>query len=180
VSADDTVPGYAQGLLAVAQGEGALDRVQDELYAFAKAVEANEELREALTDAELPTENKQAVIDELLGERAHPLSSTLVRFLVDADQSRRIGPIAEELAREAAARSDKRLAEVRSAVALSDEQRRKLEDALTRATGHAVELKAVVDPTVVGGVVARVGDEVFDGSVASRLADARQHLTGGV
>ena len=64
---DDTVRGYAQALLSVAEAEGVLDRVQDELYAFAKAVERNGDLREALTDAALPPERKKAVIDELLG-----------------------------------------------------------------------------------------------------------------
>ena len=180
MASDAVVSGYAQALLAIAQAEGVLDRVQDELYAFAKAVEANRELRESLTDAALPAENKRAVVEDLLGERAHPLTVTLAAFLVEAGQARRLGPIAEELAREAAARSEKRLAEVRTAVALTDQQRRKLEDALSKAAGQPVELKVVVDPTVVGGVVARLGDEVFDGSVASRLTDARQHLTGSV
>ena len=180
MASDAAVSGYAQALLAIAQAEGALERVQDELYAFAKAVDANRELREALTDAALPTENKRAVVEDLLGERAHPLTTTLAAFLVEAGQARRLGPIAEELAREAAARSEKRLAEVRTAVPLTDAQRRELESALTKVAGQPVELKVVVDPTVVGGVVARVGNEVFDGSVASRLADAKQHLTGSV
>jgi F-type H+-transporting ATPase subunit delta len=180
VTSDAAVTGYAQALLAIAQAEGALERVQDELYAFAKAVDANRELRESLTDAALPTQNKRAVVEDLLGERAHPLTTTLTAFLVEAGQARRLGSIAEELAREAAARSEKRLAEVRTAVALTEAQRRELEAALTKVAGQPVELKVVVDPTVVGGVVARVGDEVFDGSVASRLADAKQHLTGSV
>ena len=68
------------------------------------------------------------------------------------------------------------LAEVRTAVDLTDEQRRRLAEALSRATGRTVDLKAVVDPSVIGGVVARVGDEVFDGSIASRLQDAKQAL----
>jgi F-type H+-transporting ATPase subunit delta len=99
---------------------------------------------------------------------------------VDAGQARRIGPIAEELAREAAHRSERTLAEVSAAVPLTDAQRSKLADALGKATGHPVELKVVVDPSVIGGVIARVGDEVFDGSVASRLAEARQYLIGSV
>ena len=177
---DETVRGYAQALLSVAAAEGALQRVQDELYAFAKSVERHADLREALTDAALPPERKTAVIDELLGARAHPLTATLVGFLVDAGQARRIGPIAEELAREAANRSERTLAEVRTAVPLTEGQRARLADALTKATGHPVELKADVDPSVVGGVIARVGDEVFDGSVASRLTEARQYLTGSV
>ena len=177
---DDTVRGYAQALLSVAEAEGVLDRVQDELYAFAKAVERNGDLREALTDAALPPDRKKAVIDELLGERAHPTTATLVGFLVDAGQARRIGAIAEELAKEAAHRSERTLAEVRVAVPLSDAKKSLLADALERATGHPVELKIDVDPAVIGGVVARVGDEVFDGSLASRLTEAKQYLTGSV
>jgi F-type H+-transporting ATPase subunit delta len=180
VANEDTVRGYAQALLTVAEAEGALDRVQDELYAFAKAVERSEGLREALTDAALPPERKKAVIDELLGERAHPVTATLVGFLVDAGQARRIGAIAEELAREAAHRSERTLAEVRVAVPLSDAKKSLLAEALERATGHPVELKVDVDPSVIGGVVARVGDEVFDGSLASRLTEAKQYLTGSV
>lgn len=177
---DDEIRGYAQALLSIAEAEGVLDRVQDELYAFAKSVERHADLREALTDSALPSERKKAVIGELLGERAHPLTSTLVGFLVDAGQARRIGAIAEELAREAAQRSERTLAEVSVAVPLTDAQKSKLAGALAKATGHPVELKVVVDPSVIGGVIARVGDEVFDGSVASRLAEARQHLIGSV
>jgi F-type H+-transporting ATPase subunit delta len=180
VANEDTVRGYALALLSVAEAEGVLDRVQEELYAFAKAVERNEDLREALTDVALPPERKKAVIDELLGEHAHPTTATLVGFLVDAGQSGRVGAIAEELAREAAHRSDRTLAEVRVAVPLSDAKRSLLAEALERATGHPVELKIDVDPSVIGGVVARVGDEVFDGSLASRLTEAKQYLTGSV
>lgn len=180
MAGDDAVRGYAQALLSIAGTEGVLDRVQDELYSFAKSVERHAELRGALTDVALPDDRKRAVIEELLGHRAHPLTTTLVRFLVDAGQARRIGAIAEELAREAARRSERTLAEVRTAVPLSDAKQKLLADALTKAAGHAVELKVVVDPTVVGGVVARVGDQVFDGSVASRLEGAKQHLMGGV
>jgi F-type H+-transporting ATPase subunit delta len=180
VANDEPVRGYAQALLSVADAEGVLDRVQDELYAFAKSVERHADLREALTDAALPPERKRAVIDELLGARAHALTATLVGFLVDAGQARRIGPIAEELAREAAHRSERTLAEVRSAVPLTEAQRSRLADALRKATGHPVELKVDVDSSVIGGVVARVGDEVFDGSVASRLTEARQYLIGSV
>jgi F-type H+-transporting ATPase subunit delta len=180
VAKDDAVRGYAIALLSIAEAEGVLDRVQDEFYAFARAIDHSEDLREALTDAALPSERKKAVIDELLGPRAHPLTATLVGFLVDAGQARRIGPIAEELAREAAHRSERTLAEVRTAVPLTDRQRERLTDALAKATGHPVELKVDVDPSVVGGAVVRVGDEVFDGSVASCLIEAKQYLTGSV
>jgi F-type H+-transporting ATPase subunit delta len=180
VARDDAVRGYALALLSIAEAEGPVDRVQDELYAFAKAAERHPELRDALTDASLPAENRRAVVEELLGKRAHDVTLRLATFLVEAGQARRIGQIAEEVARMAAERSDRTLAEARTAVPLSDEQRSRLQRALADATGRQIELKVVIDPTVVGGVVARVGDEVFDGSVASRLSDARRHLTGSV
>jgi F-type H+-transporting ATPase subunit delta len=70
------------------------------------------------------------------------------------------------------------LAEVRSAVPLDGAQRERLAQGLSRATGREVEVRVVVDPTVVGGIVARVGDEIFDGSLRSRLDDAKQQLAG--
>jgi len=63
-------------------------------------------------------------------------------------------------------------------VPLDAERRARLVDALSKATGRQIEVRVVVDPTVIGGVVARVGDEIFDGSVRSRLRDAREHLAG--
>lgn len=177
---DDVVRGYARALLSIAEAEGVLDRAQDELYAFAKAAEQHEDLREALTDAGLPAENRTAVIDDLIGGRAHPVTLRLATFLVDAGQARRLSAIAEELARMAAERSERTLAEVRSAVPLTDGQRGRLRSGLVAATGRQIEIKVVVDPSVIGGLVVRVGDEVFDGSVASRLIDARRHLTGSV
>lgn len=174
--AGNLVDGYAQALFAVAGAEGALPAVEDELYAFGKALETNTRLRAALTDAELPAENKKAVVAELLGERAHPVTATLLGFVIDAGRAREIPRIVEALARMAAAEREHALAEVRVAVGLSAEQRGRLAEALSRATGRQVDVKVVVDPTVVGGAIARVGDEVFDGSIASRLEDAKQAL----
>jgi F-type H+-transporting ATPase subunit delta len=173
---DDVIDGYAGALFAVARAEGALPDVEDELYAFAKALEANTPLREALTDASLPPDNKKAVIGDILGERANPLTASLLGFVVDTGRAREIPKIVQRLAELAASEREHALAEVRTAVALSEAQRVRLASALSAATGRTVEVKVVVDPSVVGGVIARVGDEVFDGSVATRLEDARQRL----
>ena len=118
------------------------------------------------------------MIEDLLGGRVHPVTLKLARFLVDAGQARHLDAIAEELAGMAAQRSELALGEVRSAVPLTEDQRARLREVLADATGRQIELKVVVDPSVIGGLVARVGDEVFDGSVASRLTDAKQRLTG--
>jgi F-type H+-transporting ATPase subunit delta len=173
---DALVHGYAEALFAVAEAEGALGSIEDELFAFAKAVEQNTELRQALTDPALPAENKKAVIDDILGERANPLTASLLGFVVESGRSRELERIVDELATVAAERRQHALAEVRTAVPLSDEQRERLAAALAHATGKSLEVKVVVDPSVLGGVVANVGDEVFDGSVRTRLAEAKRHL----
>jgi F-type H+-transporting ATPase subunit delta len=173
---DDRVRGYATALVAVADAEGVLDRVADELFAFAKAVERDDKLRDAITDKALPLENRRDLIRDILGGRAHDVTVTEVSFLIESGRARDIGKIADGVVAMAAERREQAVAEVRSAVPLSDAQRKRLEQALSRATGRTIEAKVVVDPTVVGGVIARVGDLVFDGSIASRLEDAKQAL----
>jgi F-type H+-transporting ATPase subunit delta len=176
MASGDVVQGYARALFAAAESEGVLDKVGDELYAFARAVDQNPALREALTDAALPADRRKAVVVDLLGERAHPLATALVGFVIDAGRARDLGKIIDELARIAAQEREHELAEVRTAVALTEAQRDRLAAALSAATGRRVEVKVVVDETVVGGVLARVGDLVFDGSLASRLEGAKHAL----
>jgi F-type H+-transporting ATPase subunit delta len=176
VAESDLVDGYAQALFAVARAEGVLGKVEDELYAFGKSLEQHTTLREALTNAALPAVNKKAVVRDVLGERANPVTLNLLRFLIEAGRGREIPKIVDELARMASKERQHVLAEVRTAVDISAAQRQRLAKALSEATGRQVDVKVVIDPTVVGGVIARVGDEVFDGSIASRLEDAKQAL----
>jgi F-type H+-transporting ATPase subunit delta len=170
------VDGYAEAMFLVAEAEGELEVVESQLYAFAKLLEREGRLREALHDPALPAENKRGLIRDTLGERANPIAVNLLGFLVDQGRARDIDKIVERLAGVAAERRSRALAEVRSAVPLDQTQRERLAEALSNATGRRVEVKVVVDPGVIGGVIARIGDEIFDGSVASRLDEARQQL----
>ena len=176
---DAVVEGYAQALFAVAEAEGELERVEDELYRFAKAAQAQPRLRDALTDPALPADRKRAVVAELLGDRAAPQTVRLLGFLVEQGRARDLPRIVEALAELAAGRRQRTVAEVRTAVPLDGERRARLAEALASATGRAVELKVLVDPSVVGGVVARVGDEIYDGTIRRKLAMAREQLLGG-
>jgi len=174
---ESLVRGYAEALFAVIEAEGESAAVEDELYAFAKTLERETKLREALTDPGLPADNKKGLVRDVLGERANPHTVNALGFLIDQGRAREIGRIVESLAEVAAERRAHQVAEVRSAVPLDEAQQRRLAEALSRATGRQVEVKVVVDPSVIGGVVAKVGDEVFDGSVRSRLSEARGRLT---
>jgi len=174
---DDVVRGYAEAMFSIAEAEGELEPVEEQVYAFAKMVEKRAKVREALIDPELPNENKRNLIGEVLGERANPVAVNLLGMLVEQGRARDIGRIAESLAEVAAERRQQVVGEVRSAVPLTDAQRRRLAEALSSATGRKVEVKVIVDPDLVGGVVARVGDVIFDGSIRSRLDEAKQQLT---
>jgi F-type H+-transporting ATPase subunit delta len=174
---DRLIQGYAQALFAVAEAEGDLEQVGDELYRFGKTVETAPELHDALTDPALTPDRKRGVLEELVGGRASPHTLNLLVFLVDQGRARDLQRIVTALAEVAAERRRKAVAEVRAAVPLDEDQRARLVEALSRATGKDVELKVLIDPGVIGGVVARVGDQVFDGSVRRKLEIAREQLT---
>ena len=172
----ELIRGYATALFGIADAEGALERVSDELFRFAKAVEQNHELRSALTDISVPSERKEAVIDDLLGERASPHTMNILGFVVSQGRARELGEIVDEVSRLAAEARDSVLAEVRSAVELDDDLKAKIAAALGKATGKNVDVKVVVDPSVVGGVYAKVGDQVIDGTVRRRLQELKEQL----
>ncbi len=175
----DRIKGYAAGLFEIARGEGQLERVEAELYQIARAFEVSEDLRMTLGDAAVPLERKHGIITDLIGGRATDLTVAVVEFVVGAGRVRDLPEIADGLAAAAAASRSKELAEVRSAVELDAETIARLEQALGRATKKDIEVKVVVDPTIVGGIVARVGDTVIDGSVRRRLDSLRQALRSG-
>ena len=166
---DDRTLAYATALFNVAGTEGNLAEVEDELFRFARTLEASDELRTTLTDAALPVSRRQQIVEDLLGGKANPVTVSLASMVVGTGRSRDLVAIIDELVRLSAAEANKELAEVRSAVPLTDDQQARLTEALGRATGKALEVKVVIDPSVLGGLVAQVGDTVIDGSVRSRL-----------
>ena len=172
----DVIRGYAQALFQIAQAEGALEQVEDELFRFARILENETRLREALTDPALPPEQRAKIIQDLLGNKATPHTTNIVAFIVQQGRARELPKIIDSLVELAAAERRKGIAEVRTALPLDEEQRRKLTEAIEGATGKRVELKVLVDPTVIGGLLVRVGDQVFDGTVRRRLQMAKEHI----
>jgi len=138
--------------------------------------EGSEQLREKLTDQSLPVEKRQAIVEDLLDQKASPLTVNLISFLVGAGRARELPEIVKQLVERAAAERQREVAEVRTAVMLDEGQQRRLTEALEKATGKQIELKVVQDPSVIGGVIARVGDTVIDGTVRRRLDQLREAL----
>lgn len=174
--AADRVEAYASALFEVANAEGALESVEQELFTVARTLESSDELRSTLTDDRLPIQRRQAIVEQLLGDRADPTTTALVSFVVGAGRARDLPAIIDKLVERAASERAQEVAEIRTAMPLDDAQRERLAEALGKATGKRLSLKVVVDPSVLGGVVARIGDTVIDGSVRHRLSQLRATL----
>lgn len=171
----DTIDGYADALLAVLRAEG-VTGADDEIFRFAQALEANDELRNVLSDPYVPAERRQQVVEDLLQGRASDVTRAAVSLVVGAGRAGDLPAIARALLAKRAAAVGKEVAEVRSAVDLTDDQKARLTDSLKQATGRDVDVKVVIDPAVLGGVVTTIGDTVIDGSVRSRLTQVKNHL----
>jgi len=176
MSDSDKVTVWADALLRIAGTEGGLDRSEDELFKVARTFEASDDLRTTLTDHAIPIERRAGVVEELLGRRAAPLTTAIVTFIVAAGRAHDLPAIIDAFVARAAELRAEAVAEVRTAFPLDASQQSRLAEALGRATNRKVTVKVIIDPTVLGGIVARVGDTVIDGSVRSRLEQLREVL----
>ncbi|MDQ3978040.1 MAG: ATP synthase F1 subunit delta [Actinomycetota bacterium] len=172
----ERVDAYANAILEIAKGEDLLERVTNELFHFARAVERSEELRQTITNQDIPPEKRQAIIEELVGLKSSPLTTSLVSFVVGVGRARELVKIIDKLVERSAAEQDREVAQIRSAMPLDDEQKERVGKALGSALGKQLDVRVVIDPSVIGGLVARVGDTVIDASVRNRLDQIRESL----
>ncbi|MGW7515896.1 F0F1 ATP synthase subunit delta [Streptomyces sp. NPDC054796] len=164
--------------LVAAERDGSLDDVEDELFRFSRTVSASPELRSALSSNKARPAAKTQLLHTLLGGRAKPVTERLVTRLVSQARGRSLEGGLEALSKLAAERRSRSVAIVTSAVPLSDQQKQRLGAVLARMYGRQVHLNLDVDPTVLGGITVRIGDDVINGSVADRLDDAQRRMAG--
>jgi F-type H+-transporting ATPase subunit delta len=173
---DSRIEGYARGLFEIARAEGTIDEVEDELFRFARSYESSDDLRNALTDEQIPASRRQAIIEDLLGGKVTPTTTQLISMVVGSGRARDLPAIVDKLVARASTAKNLEVAEVRSAIPLTPDQETRLAAALANATGKEVNLKIVVDPAVLGGLVATVGDTVIDGTVRTRIEQLKSRL----
>ena len=161
---------------AAAEGEGQLDDLEDELFRFGRIVSAEPGLRSALADPAPPADGKRELLDALLAGKVTPAALRLITQAVIYPRGRSLEASLDEYGRLVAAWRERLIAVVRVATGLTEDQRGRLAGALSHTYGHDVHLNVVVDPGVMGGMSVEIGDELIDGSVASRLAELRQRL----
>ncbi len=172
----DALDAYANAMFDVAQSEGRLDTVEDELFRLGQTLENSDSLRNALTDENIPAGKRQAIVEDLFGGKVSSTTTQLVSFVVGSGRSRDLSQIISRLGDRVAATKQKAVAEVRTAVPLSDDQTHRLATALAHATGKSVVVKNIIDPSILGGLVAQVGDQIIDGSVRTRLDQLKAKL----
>jgi F-type H+-transporting ATPase subunit delta len=166
----------AQAIVAAAEQEGRLDDLEDELFRFGRVVASQPALRIPLTNPFVPAEAKRELLTGLLAGKTTPEALRLITQAAVNPLGRSVDVSLDEYARIAARRRERLVAEVHVAVPLTDQQRGQLAASLGAAYGHQVHLNVVLDPRVAGGMTVRIGDELIDGSVATRLAEARRRL----
>jgi F-type H+-transporting ATPase subunit delta len=174
--ADRLIHGYATALFEAAKAEGDLETVEDELFRFGRVLQSRGDLLMVLTDATIEAGRRQGLVEEILGGRVSKQTVALISFVVGAGRAGSLVEIVDELVSLAAAERRKAVAEVTSAVPLDGGQQERLSRALSRVTGRDVEVRVVVDPDVIGGLTARVGDQVIDGTVRSQLQRMRDQI----
>ena len=168
----------AQAAFTGSEAAGTLDRVEDELFRFGRMLAAQPQLQTILDDRGLPTDRKLAVLDDLLADRVDSATLLLLQHVVRTPRHRTLEDAVDDLVELSAERRGRLLAEVTVADPMTVEQEERLRGILARLYGREVEVQVGVDPTVLGGVRVLVGDEIIDGTVTRRLAEARQRLTG--
>lgn len=152
-------------------------RLADELFLVSRTVNDSAELRDALSDPARSADDKQTLVRSLLDGKALPATVALVEQALEGTY-RTVGVALANYQEVAADVHGERVATVRVAHPLSDTDRQRLTDALSRQYDRAVHLNVVVDPEVIGGIRVEIGNHVIDGTVASRLDDARRRLAG--
>jgi F-type H+-transporting ATPase subunit delta len=167
-----------EAVLAEAEAHDRLDRVEDELFRFNRIVAGNRDLRSALTERRASAQAREEVVRQLLAGKAAPETERLARLAVTAPRAGRYDRAIEGFLGIAARRQEQLTAVVTTAVPLTEDQYERLVAALRAHYERPIRVNVLVDPQVVGGIRVEIGDEVIDGTIISRLDDARRRMAG--
>jgi F-type H+-transporting ATPase subunit delta len=164
-------------LLKRAEVEDQVDEVEEQLFRFGRVLDVEPRLTALLSDYSTPADGRIALLDKVIdGSGVDGTAAALLTQTIGHLRGERADEAVIDLAELAVARRGELVAHVNAATDLTDAQRNRLVELLTRIYGHPVSVQLHVDPELLGGLSITVGDEVIDGSIASRLAAAQTQL----
>ncbi len=166
---------YAQAIFEVARSENKIDQYWNDLQSVAQTFN-QEEVKRYLDNPKTARDNKQIFVKGVLGEQISKPSLNLVLLLVQRQRQSDIDAVLEEYTRLANKFKGIEVAEVTTAVPLDEQEKEFIRQRLNAITGKDVQIQTRVDPSIIGGVIARIGDTQIDGSVRSRLQALRKQL----
>jgi len=154
-----------------------LEEIEDELFRFSRTVAGAPQLRAVLSDWSVPAERRAGVVEALLAGKVSPIT---LRIAVAAARTRTrdVADLLEWLAEQVAEVRGWRVARVRAAMEVDDEERRRLGEAMARLAGRPVEVRVTIDPTLIGGAQVVLGDLLVDATTRHRLQQIEERLSG--
>lgn len=171
----DLVSAFEQlGVFAVASIAGKkLAAIESDLFAFQLAVDADQELQFALASKQADEATKMTLVDALIGGKVAAESNLLIKQAVIGARNRRVSVVLEQFGKQVSAVADRLVATVTVASALEPKQLERLEAILAKSYGQSLKLNVEIDESLIGGVKVQIADEIIDGSLASRLTNAK-------
>ncbi|OAN43494.1 F0F1 ATP synthase subunit delta [Microbacterium sp. H83] len=177
-SASELIDGIEElAIRAAAVAEPSAD-IEGELFGFTRVIAANSELELALGSRLGGQDAKASLVERLLAGGTSAATTLIVSSMVRRPRERRVRQLLSRATRIVASQGDRVVATVHTAKPLTDAQRTRLGEVLSRRYDGTVSLNEVIDPAVVGGLRVQIADDVIDGSISARLADLRQKLAG--
>ncbi len=168
---------YASALLAAAEAQGAAASVVEEAESLvADVLDPLPQLEETLTSHFLDHEDREQLLDNILESRASPIVLNLLKVLSLNERMEMVRPVVRQLRRLYDESQNRYAVTVRVASPASDSTITQIREAVSKAFGIVPELDVWIDPTILGGIVLRIGDTVYDGSVRTALEQTRTHM----
>ena len=170
---------YAQAVFRIAQENEQFDEWADDLNLLAD-VAANEDVTALLNSPQIPQARKIEIVDRLLGDSVGPLAKNLLGLLATRSVTTVVVSIRDEYETLLNSLRGIERAEVTTAIELDDEQKSTVTSILEGIVGKQIQVSTYVEPDIIGGLIARVNDQVIDGSIRARLRNMHQDVVGQI
>jgi len=169
--------GYSQAILSIAQSEGLVDQVEEELTGLRDAFSSDSRLQSFIDNPKITPEGKRDAISELLGKQVSKVTAAQISLAIEQERGSLLPDIIDQYFKLTAESRKKLTAKVITAVPLSDAASQNIESTLSGLVGEPVFLKTSIDPAILGGITVHLAGRIIDGSLKSRLDRLREGLS---